>query len=83
MKTLSLTIICVLFLTSFNLGVNSKPFKRSFIEAQYLFLNEDYEAGLKTYDKLLEMNQFRIVAKNQPLSEFFALNELVFYLIKF
>ncbi len=55
MKTLSLTIICVLFLTSFNLGVNSKPFKRSFVEAQYLFLTEDYEAALKTYDKLLEM----------------------------
>lgn len=55
MKTLSLTIICILFFTSFNLGVNSRPFRRSFIEAQYLFLTEDYEAALKIYDKLLEM----------------------------
>jgi outer membrane protein OmpA-like peptidoglycan-associated protein/tetratricopeptide (TPR) repeat protein len=55
MKTLSLTIICVLFLTSFNLGINSRPFKRSFVEAQYLYLTEDYEAALKTYEKLLEM----------------------------
>jgi outer membrane protein OmpA-like peptidoglycan-associated protein/tetratricopeptide (TPR) repeat protein len=55
MKTLSLTIICVLFLTSFNLGVNSRPFKRSFVEAQYLFLTEEYEAALDTYDKLLRM----------------------------
>ena len=55
MKTLSLTIICVFFLTSFHLGVNSKPFKRSFVEAQYLFLNEDYQAALTTYEKLLEL----------------------------
>ena len=55
MKTLSLTIICVFFLTSFHLGVNSRPFKRSFVEAQYLFLTEDYQAALKTYEKLLEM----------------------------
>jgi len=55
MKTLSLTIICVLFLTSFNLGVNSKPFKRSFVEVQHLFLTEDYESALKTYDKLPDM----------------------------
>lgn len=55
MKTISLIIICVLFLTSFNLGVNSKPFKRSFVEAQYQFLTEDYEAALKNYDRLLEM----------------------------
>lgn len=55
MKTLSLTIISVLFLTSFNLGVNSRPFKRSFVEAQYLFLTEDYETALKTYEKLLDM----------------------------
>ncbi len=55
MKTISLTIICVLFLTSFNLGINSKPFKRSFVEAQYQFLTEDYEAALKNYDRLLEM----------------------------
>ncbi len=55
MKTLLLTIICVFFLTSFNLGVNSRPFKRSFVEAQYLFLTEDYEAALKTYEKLQEM----------------------------
>ncbi len=55
MKTLSLTIICVLFLTSFNLGVNSRPFKRTFVEAQYLYLTEDYEAALKNYEKLLDM----------------------------
>jgi outer membrane protein OmpA-like peptidoglycan-associated protein len=55
MKALSFTIICVLFLTSFNLGVNSRPFKRSFVEAQYLYLTEDYEAALKMYEKLLKM----------------------------
>ncbi len=55
MKNLSLTLIFMLFLTSFNLGVNSKPFKKSFVEAQFLFLTEDYEAALKTYEKLLKM----------------------------
>jgi outer membrane protein OmpA-like peptidoglycan-associated protein/tetratricopeptide (TPR) repeat protein len=55
MKALFLTLICVFLLTSFHLGVNSRPFKRSFIEAQYLFLTEDYEAALETYEKLLDM----------------------------
>ena len=55
MKTFTFTIICLLFFTSFNLGVNSRPFKRSFVEAQYLFLTEDYNAALKIYEKLQEM----------------------------
>ena len=55
MKTLSLSIISVFFLTSFHLGINSRPFKRAFVEAQYLYLTEDYQAALRTYEKLLEM----------------------------
>jgi outer membrane protein OmpA-like peptidoglycan-associated protein/tetratricopeptide (TPR) repeat protein len=54
MKTFSLAIVFVFLLTSFHLGINSRPFKREFVEAQYLYLTEDYEAALKTYGKLLE-----------------------------
>jgi outer membrane protein OmpA-like peptidoglycan-associated protein/tetratricopeptide (TPR) repeat protein len=55
MKSLFLTFLCLCFLTSFHLGNGSREFKRTFVEAQYLYLTEDYEAALEMYKKLLDM----------------------------